>query len=143
MFLQATKLYWVGPATVAYPRDNVTEWRLGCTFIAFSLLADEKIINIKANTNSVTAKHSVREEANAIVAYAFRNGFLEDLHAGEYSELLENKKLSRITDAEMKRLMIESCERVAKLLEMKEKHPREYWRHIDWLNASYTKNWNK
>src|ERR1044072_2130071 len=41
---------------------------------------------------------TLRDEANAIVACAFRNGPLEDLHAGKYSELLEDRTLSRITD---------------------------------------------
>ena len=56
-----------------------------------------------------------RDEANAIVAMAFRNGPIEDLHAGRSSELLSNPELSRITDDEMKTLMINACEQVAKL----------------------------
>jgi hypothetical protein len=38
-----------------------------------------------------------REEANALTCCAFRNGYLEDLHAGKHSELLEKPELSRIT----------------------------------------------
>lgn len=49
---------------------------------------------------------TTRDEANALVAYAFRNGPIENLHAGKYSELLENENLSRITDDEMKTLMV-------------------------------------
>lgn len=59
---------------------------------------------------------TLRDEANAIVALAFRNGPIEDLHAGQWSELLSNPELSRITDDEMKMLMIDACEHVAKLL---------------------------
>lgn len=33
---------------------------------------------------------TIRDEANALVAAAFRNGPIENLHAGEWSELLEN-----------------------------------------------------
>lgn len=69
----------------------------------------------------------LRDEANAIVAMAFRNGPLEDLHAGKWSELLLNPELSRITDDEMKTLMINACEHVAKLLELKESDPEEYY----------------
>src|SRR5947209_4002632 len=36
---------------------------------------------------------TVRDEANAIVAHAFRNGPIEDLHAGKYSELLSDASL--------------------------------------------------
>ena len=53
---------------------------------------------------------TVRDEANAIVAYAFRNGPLEDLHAGAWSELLNDKALSRITDQELRELMLFACE---------------------------------
>jgi hypothetical protein len=55
------------------------------------------------------------------VALAFRNGPIEDLHAGKQSELLSNPELSRITDDEMKTLMINACEHVAKLLVLKER----------------------
>ena len=63
---------------------------------------------------------TLRDEANAIVAMAFRNGPIEDLHAGKLSDLLSNPDLSRITDDEMKTLMINACEQVAKLLELKD-----------------------
>ena len=66
----------------------------------------------------------MRDEANAIVAKAFRNGPLEDLHAGKWSELLDNQELSRITDEEMKALMISACEQVVQLLRMKETDSR-------------------
>ena len=55
---------------------------------------------------------TLRDEAKAIVAWAFRNGPLEDLHAGEHSDLLKDDRYSRITDEEMKRLMIHACEQV-------------------------------
>jgi hypothetical protein len=60
---------------------------------------------------------TIRDEANALVAWAFRNGPLEDLHAGKYSPLLEDPDLSRISDAEMKTLMLNACCQLAKLLE--------------------------
>jgi len=41
---------------------------------------------------------TLRDEANAICAYAFRNGFLEDLHAGKPSPLLTDPGYSRVTD---------------------------------------------
>ena len=55
---------------------------------------------------------SLRDEANAIVAIAFRNGPLEDLHAGKASDLLTNNELSRITQEEMKQLMLFACEHI-------------------------------
>ena len=67
-----------------------------------------------------------RDEANAIVAWAFRNGPLEDLHAGKSSKLLTDKGLSRITDAEMKELMLNACEKVEMLLRLREDDPKMY-----------------
>lgn len=54
-----------------------------------------------------------RDEANALVAWAFRNGPPEDLHAGWHSELLADASLSRITDDEMKELMLYACRKMA------------------------------
>jgi hypothetical protein len=86
---------------------------------------------------------TMREEANAITCFAFRNGFIEDLHAGKHSELLENPELSRITNAEMKKLMIQASGKVAELLKMKETDPGEYWRLIDRYTETYCKQWEK
>jgi len=39
---------------------------------------------------------TIREEANALTCCAFRNGYIEKLHAGKHSALLETPGLSRI-----------------------------------------------
>jgi len=49
---------------------------------------------------------TIRDEANALTAFAFRNGQIENLHAGEPSPLTYGPTLSRITDDEMKELII-------------------------------------
>jgi len=72
---------------------------------------------------SQTRDASDSAEANAIVAMAFRNGPIGDLHAGKPSGLLSDPELSGITDDEMKAPMINACEQVAKLLELKETDP--------------------
>lgn len=86
---------------------------------------------------------SLRDEANAIVAYAFRNGPLEDLHAGEHSELVEDDRYSRITDEEMKRLMIFACEKVEALLQLKEEDPAKYYATIKSYGARYCPRWER
>lgn len=86
---------------------------------------------------------TLRDEANALVACAFRNGPIENLHAGKYSELLENKELSRITDAEMKVLMIAACEKLEELLRLKETNPAKYADFIVKFNAMYCRRWNR
>jgi hypothetical protein len=86
---------------------------------------------------------TIREEANALTCNAFRSGYLERLHEGNYSELLEKPGLSRITDTEMKTLMIESSAQLARLLELKENDPVEYWRRMTDLNDRYCDKWEK
>jgi hypothetical protein len=86
---------------------------------------------------------TLRDEANAIVAMAFRNGPIEDLHAGKWSELLSDPELSRITDDEMKTIMIRACEEVAKLLALKENDPEEYYRQILSTNHLYCRRWER
>ncbi len=84
---------------------------------------------------------SIRDEANAIVALAVRNGPLEDLHAGVSTELLDDPGNSRITDDEMKELMIFACERVEMLLKLKETDPEKYWKIVMTYGMLYCGNW--
>ena len=86
---------------------------------------------------------TLREEANAITCIAFRNGFLEELHAGQSSPILGQKEFSHITDEEMKKLMIEASAKVEQLLQLKEEDPKEYWRQIEFFVKNYTKQWVK
>jgi hypothetical protein len=65
-------------------------------------------------------------EAKAIVALAFRNGPIEDLHAGKPCPACEVKAgYSRISDAEMKVIMKSAVNRVYKLLRQKSIHARQ------------------
>ena len=86
---------------------------------------------------------TIREEANALTCCAFRNGYIEDLHAGKYSELLAQPELSRITDDEMKKIMIQASAKLAELLAMKESNPPEYWRQLTYFNISVCGHWEK
>jgi hypothetical protein len=87
---------------------------------------------------------SLRDEANAITAYAFRNGFLETLHAGRHEEaFVGDQKYSRITDEEMKRLMIEASKKVAYLLEMRDKDLEAYRRFVAGYWLAYCTEWER
>ena len=86
---------------------------------------------------------TVREEANALTCCAFRNGYIEELHAGKHSPLLENPEFSRITDAEMKQLMIRASAKLAELLAMKETDPEKYWKLVKSFNEKYCGRWEK
>lgn len=86
---------------------------------------------------------SVRDEANAIAAWAFRNGPLEDLHAGQHSELLEDTNNSRITDDEMRTLMLHACERIEDLLLLKESDPEKYRLTVMSYSMLYCGRWER
>jgi mannose-6-phosphate isomerase-like protein (cupin superfamily) len=87
---------------------------------------------------------TVRDEANALIANCLRNNELfEGLHAGTWSPLLEDASLSRITDDEMKKLMIEVSARLAYMLVLKATDPDAYAAQIDWNRRSYTSRWER
>ena len=86
---------------------------------------------------------TLRDEANAIVAIAFRNGPLEDLHAGKPSELLKDSTLSRITDDEMQLIMINACQHVERLLREKQEDPGAYYMKIMGFNRQFCQNWER
>jgi hypothetical protein len=72
-------------------------------------------------------------EAKAIVALAFRNGPIEDLHAGTPCPACSgNPVVSRITDDEMKLIMKNAVNMVYKLLKLKSSDPDAYTRNIEY-----------
>jgi len=86
---------------------------------------------------------TLRDEANSIVALAFRNGPIENLHAGKSSELLQRDDLSRITDDEMKEIILFACDKVEQLLMLKETEPDKY-RALIMTNAMlYCRRWDR
>ncbi len=103
-------------------------------------LPDGSIIRMYENLLTQT----VRDEANAIVAFAFRNGPLEDIHAGEYSaDLLENPELSRLTDTEMKQLMLFACEAIEKVLRLRDEEPDVYAKFIAMQQTCFCGGWQR
>ena len=73
---------------------------------------------------------SYREEANALICECLRNGFIEDLH-------------ERITQEEMKKLMIKTTAKLAHYLEMKKEKPEKYNSFINFMTFAYTSDWSK
>lgn len=81
-------------------------------------------------------------EAKSLVALAFRNGPIGDLHAGKPWPACEGKAgYSRISDAEMKVIMKNAVNRVYKLLRLKIEDPERYAREMA-LGDRYTANWD-
>jgi hypothetical protein len=84
-----------------------------------------------------------RDEANALIAFAVRNGPLETLHAGKYSSLLEDHTLSRITDDEMRILMISTTRMLAALLALRDIAPEAYRRYVQTYGINCCNQWEK
>ena len=84
-----------------------------------------------------------RDEANALTAYAFRNGPIENLHAGEVSKLTDDASVSRITQAEMKELMIDASKKLAALLALRESKPESYKGFVQSYGALYCDRWDR
>jgi hypothetical protein len=75
------------------------------------------------------------QEAKAIVALAFRNGPIENIHAGKPCPTCRGKiGFSRITDAEMKAIMKNAVDHVYKFSVMKKTDPVRYKRNIEYGN---------
>ena len=87
-------------------------------------------------------KFTYRDQANVLTLLAFRNEPIEDLHAGKYSPLLEDPELSRITDEEMKKLMIAASTRLAELLEMRDSDPEAFAQLLS-VNWRQVKKWER
>jgi hypothetical protein len=84
-----------------------------------------------------------RDEANALIALAVRNGPIEDLHAGKSSALLKDRSLSRITDKEMKAIMINATKELAKLLRLRDTEPEAYQLKIRAYGGLYCRSWER
>jgi len=82
-------------------------------------------------------------EAKAIVALAFRNGPIEDIHAGERCPTCSGRKgFSRITAEEIHAITKGAVDRVYRLLVFRDENPDEYARQIV-FGERYTTNWDK
>ena len=108
---------------------------------AFDEVANEDRLEHAVAASGMTL--TTWQEANPLTLLALRNGYIETLHAGKHSDLLDDPELSRITDPEMKRLMVESSRRLSKLLELRDTQPARYLSDILYAHAFFTKDWDK
>jgi len=94
---------------------------------------------------STSGRHPRRQlvrEAKAIVALAFRNGPIENVHAGQSCPTCAGQiGYSRITQAEMKAIMKNAVDHVYFLLCLKVGNPAEYESQIS-LGEQYTAKWD-
>lgn len=85
-------------------------------------------------------ERTLAREAKALVALAFRNGPIENIHAGRPCPACKEKAgISRISDKEMKVIMKNAVNRLYRLLRMKTDDPVRYEREIA-FGEEYTVN---
>jgi len=90
-----------------------------------------------------SSRQQLAREAKAIVALTFRNGPIEDLHAGQPCPTCAGRDgFSRITDDEMKLIMKHAVDHVYHLLLLREEDPLEYESKIR-FGERYTAKWDE
>jgi len=88
-------------------------------------------------------RQQLAEEAKAIVALAFRNGPIEDVHAGRACPTCNgHPDYSGITDAEMRSIMQFAVNHVFVLLQLKIEQPEQYEAVIR-AGRMYTTRWDE
>ncbi len=81
-------------------------------------------------------------EAKALVALAFRNGPIEDLHAGKPCAVCNGRaEVSHISDEEMKAVMKAAVDTLYPLLWQRDYDPRAYNENLAFCRR-YTLNWD-
>ena len=91
----------------------------------------------------MTLDPELAAEAKAIVALAFRNGPIEDVHAGKECPTCAGKtEFSHITQGEMKNIMKRAVDTVYKLLWLKLNDPEKYETTIEYGNR-HTRYWDE
>jgi sulfatase maturation enzyme AslB (radical SAM superfamily) len=89
-----------------------------------------------------TLDAELAKEAKAIVALAFRNGPIEDVHAGKVCPACNgSSEYSRITEDEMKAMMKSAVNAVYKLLWNRDHDSEAYRRSIEY-GVRFTSRWD-
>jgi hypothetical protein len=95
-----------------------------------------------AKNKELTLDQKLAREAQSIVALAFRNGPIEDVHSGmECSACSGKADYSRITQAEMKQIMKHAVDKLYALLWIREYCPNVY-DHVVRAGNRYTHAWD-
>jgi len=93
--------------------------------------------------NQIALNPELAAEAKAIVSLAFRNGPIEEVHAGKPRPTCGgDASYSRISDAEMKIIMKNGVDRVYSLLWMKQNEPSKYAANLE-LGRRYSTKWDE
>ena|ERR1700722_13394754 len=90
----------------------------------------------------LTLKRELATEAKSLVALAFRNGPIEDVHFGkECPHCAGRHEYSHITKDEMKNIMKQAVDALYNLLWLKQNDPEKYARRLE-LGSRYARLWD-
>lgn len=90
----------------------------------------------------ITLDPELANEAKALVALAFRNGPIENLHAGRPCPACSGRaEISHVSDEEMKALMKSAVDALYRLLWSREYDPHSYNEQLS-LGRRYTLHWD-
>jgi hypothetical protein len=96
----------------------------------------------KGRRKGTPLRSHLARESKVIVALAFRNGPIEDVHAGKACPTCAgNPEYSHITDEEMKRIMKCAVNRVYEMLCEREFVPERYEKTLR-FGEGYSANWD-
>ena len=91
---------------------------------------------------NMTLVPEIPAEAKALVALAFRNGPIEDLHAGEVCPTCTSRpEFSHISLEEIKTVMKNSVDTLYRLLWQREYDPEKYQRNLA-FGLRYARDWD-
>jgi hypothetical protein len=91
---------------------------------------------------TMTLEPDLAVEAKALVALAFRNGPIEDLHAGRPCTVCSGKReISHISDEEMKAIMKSAVNTLYRPLWQRDRDPVAYDENLA-LGRRYTLHWD-
>jgi hypothetical protein len=91
----------------------------------------------------ITLDPDLAAESKSIVALAFRNGPIEDVHAGKICpQCAGNAEYSHISENEMKEISKNAVDMVYKLLWLKQNDPAKYEAMLG-LGKRYTRSWDE
>ena len=96
----------------------------------------------KITQQKITFDPELAMEAKSLVALAFRNGPIEDVHFGKECSLCAGKpEYSHITQDEMKNIMKRAVDALYYLLWLKQNDPEKYAENLEYGDRS-TKSWD-
>jgi hypothetical protein len=85
----------------------------------------------------ITFDAELATEAKSLVALAFRNGPIEDVHYGKECPVCRGRpEYSHITQDEMKNIMKQAVDALYNLLWLKQNDPEKYARTLEYGNRS-------